>query len=219
PVKGATSDDPGSRVPGAIVVDFKGGTTKAEFDAWEKEWRIELGFNSIEGAAAGGTIGVGGRDGGGGLGTLRGRPSVEGAGRLRKYQGTFIRNDPEFGKQWNLRQIHMPEAWELSRGKGVVVAVLDTGIAYADYQDFRQVPDLKGIKFVKGYNFVGDDEHPNDDHGHGTHVAGTIAQATNNNEGVAGIAFEAALIPLQVVDEACIGGPPAIPGAVRFAPQ
>ena len=88
----------------------------------------------------------------------------------------------------------MPKAWQASKGKGVVVAVLDTGIAYEDNDDFVQVPDLKGAKFAKGYDFVNDDDHANDDHGHGTHVAGTIAQATNNKEGVAGIAFEATLM-------------------------
>jgi len=217
PIKGATSDDPGSRVPGAIVVDFKDGTTKAEFDAWEKEWGIDLEFNSIEGPQDGVTIAVGVQDVEAVLAKIRRHPAVEAAEPLKKYQKTFIPNDPQFGKQWNLRQIHMPEAWELSRGKGVVVAVLDTGIAYADYQDFRQVPDLKGIKFVKGYNFVNDDEHPNDDHGHGTHVAGTIAQATNNNEGVAGIAFEAALMPLKVLDESGMGVSADIADAIRFA--
>ena len=148
---------------------------------------------------------------------IRRHPAVEAAEPLKTYQATFIPNDPLFSKQWNLRQIQMPKAWELSRGKGVVVAVLDTGIAYADYQGFLQVPDLKGSKFVKGYNFVNDDEHPNDDHGHGTHVAGTIAQATNNNEGVAGIAFEAALMPIKVLDHAGIGVSADIADGIRFA--
>src|SRR5204862_162766 len=84
--------------------------------------------------------------------------------------------------------INMPKAWDVTEGKGVIVAVLDTGIAYEDYQDFKQVPDLKGVKFVKGYDFVNNDTHANDDHGHGPHVAGTIAQATNNKEGVTDIA-------------------------------
>ncbi len=217
PIKGATSDDPDARVPGAIVVDFKDGTTKAEFDAWEKDWGIDLEFNSIEGPEDGVTVAVGVSDVEGVLAKIRANPAVEAAEPLKIYQATFIPNDPDFPKQWNLRQIRMPQAWELSRGKGAVVAVLDTGIAYDDYHDFRRVPDLKGIKFVKGYNFVNDDEHPNDDHGHGTHVAGTIAQATNNGEGVAGIAFEAALMPLKVLNQYGMGVSADIADAIRFA--
>jgi len=54
-------------------------------------------------------------------------------------------------------------------------------------------------KFVQGYDFIDDDEHPNDDNGHGTHVAGTIAQSTNNKLGVVGIAYNAAIMPLKVL--------------------
>jgi len=61
--------------------------------------------------------------------------------------------------------------------------VIDTGIS--------QVPDLKDTKFVKGYDFV-DRVEADDDNGHGTHVAGTIAQSTNNGYGVAGIAYQPA---------------------------
>ena len=112
----------------------------------------------------------------------------------------FTPNDPEYKRQWNLRMIHMPQAWLRSHGKGVVVAVLDTGVAYEDHGDFKQVQDLKGIRFKQGYDFVNDTVHANDDHGHGTHVAGTIAQATNNGEGVAGVAFEATLMPVKVLN-------------------
>ena len=55
------------------------------------------------------------------------------------------------------------------------------------------VPDLKLTKFVKGYDFVNDKEDAVDDNGHGTHVAGTIAQSTNNGYGVAGIAYQASI--------------------------
>ncbi len=84
----------------------------------------------------------------------------------------------------------MPEAWEYARGRnapggrGAVVAVLDTGVAYERFGRFRRVPDLN--RFVRGYDFVDRDRHPNDHNGHGTHVAGTIAQSTNNGTGAAG---------------------------------
>ncbi|HYH99006.1 S8 family serine peptidase, partial [Hyalangium sp.] len=162
-------------VPGGIVVDFKDGTSEEQFDAWEAEWGVDVEFNSIESADDGLTVAVGVDDVESALERIRQHPAVESAEPLLSFRSSFTPNDPEYSKQWNLQMIDMPKAWDGSKGKGVVVAVLDTGIAYEDYDDFKQVPDLKGAKFVKGYDFVNDDEHANDDHGHGTHVAGTIA--------------------------------------------
>jgi serine protease len=204
-------------VPGAIVVDFKDGTTKEQFDAWEVEWGVDVEFNSVESTDDGLTVAVGVDDVESALARIRQHPAVESAEPLMQFRSSFTPNDPDYGKQWNLQMIDMPKAWDTSKGKGVVVAVLDTGIAYEDYGDFKQVPDLKGVKFVKGYDFVNDDEHANDDHGHGTHVAGTIAQATNNNEGVAGVAFEATLMPVKVLNHFGSGTSADIADAIRFA--
>jgi serine protease len=223
--------------PGGIVVDFKDGTTEAEFDAWEAEWGVNLEFNSVEGEHTGVTIAQGVEDVDAVLARILQNPAVESAEPLRIYsvppgeealtemdssleedsKDGYTPNDPDYPKQWNFRMIHMPSAWKESRGKGVVVAVLDTGIAYEDHDDFKQVPDLKGAKFKKGYDFVNDDEHANDDHGHGTHVAGTIAQATNNGQGVAGVAFDATLMPVKVLNHFGSGTSADIAEAIRFA--
>jgi serine protease len=102
-------------------------------------------------------------------------------------------NDPGYRLQWNFRGpptfgIGMPEAWTLARsrgvpgGRGMVVGVLDTGVAYRRFgRRLRRVPDLN--RFVRGYGFVDDDRFPLDLNGHGTHVAGTIAQTSNNRRG------------------------------------
>lgn len=232
--------DEGEEVADAIVVDFKDGTTADQINEWEKKWGVDLELNSVEGVDDGIALAVGVDDVEGALEQIRQDPNVESAEPLIEYaipeneasdewapiptrgpspedSDGYQPNDPDWDKQWNLRQIHMPKAWQISKGKGVVVAVLDTGIAYEDTGEFKQVPDLKGQKFAKGYDFVNDDDHANDDHGHGTHVAGTIAQATNNKEGVAGIAFEATLMPVKVLDHFGRGTSADIADAIRWA--
>ena len=204
-------------VPGQIVVDFKDGVTQAQIDQWEKAWGVDLTFNSIEGKDDGIAIASGVTDIEGTLAKIRKDPNVESAEPMLEVHADYVPNDPDFAKQWNLQMIGMPKAWEITRGKGVIVAVLDTGIAYENREDFRQVPDLAGVKFAKGYDFVNDTDHPNDDHGHGTHVAGTIAQATNNGEGVAGVAFEATLMPVKVLDHFGRGTSADIADAIRWA--
>ncbi|HYW18676.1 MAG TPA: S8 family peptidase [Nodularia sp. (in: cyanobacteria)] len=118
-------------------------------------------------------------------------------------------NDQYYSKQWNLHNIGIEAAWTQTKGSGVTVAVIDTGIT--------RVRDLVDTKFVKGYDFVSDREEATDDNGHGTHVAGTIAQATNNTYGVAGIAYEASLMPLKVLSAYGGGTVADIAEAIKFA--
>ena len=129
----------------------------------------------------------------------------------------FVPNDPYYGYQWHLDQIQMPSAWNRNRGAGVVVAVIDTGVAYRDEAGWNRAPDLADTAIVPGYDFVHNDSEPDDEHGHGTHVAGTIAQSTNNGVGVAGVAPEAAIMPLKVLDANGSGGWGAIASAIRYA--
>jgi serine protease len=115
-------------------------------------------------------------------------------------------NDEHYPFQWNFDNpinggLKMEGVWdETNAGLGTIVAVLDTGIAYKDYGDYRQAPDFSSTSFVQGYDFINNDIYPNDDNGHGTHVAGTIAQSTNDSYGTAGMAFKAALMPLKVLN-------------------
>ncbi len=116
-------------------------------------------------------------------------------------RASFTPNDHFFSFQWNMQQVGAPRTWDIQKGKvDVVVAVVDTGIAYEDYGPYRKAPDWGNTAFVQGYDFVNGDTHPNDDESHGTHISSTIAEATNNGEGVAGLAFGCALMPVKVLD-------------------
>lgn len=135
----------------------------------------------------------------------------------------LIPNDPFYPFQWHLDNstyggIHVSQAWDISRGAGVVVAVVDTGIAYEDFGlSFKKAPDLANTCFVSGYDFINNDSHPNDDNSHGTHVAGTVAQSTNNGVGVAGVAYESCLMPVKVLDRNGSGSYSAVANGIYFA--
>jgi serine protease len=102
-------------------------------------------------------------------------------------------------------------------GRGVTVAVLDTGVAYANRGPFRRSPDFTAGEFVQGYDFVAHNRYPNDRNGHGTFVAATIAEATDNSYGLTGLAFGARLMPVRVLDTAGEGEASTIAEGVLYA--
>jgi serine protease len=103
-------------------------------------------------------------------------------------------------------------------GTGATVAVLDTGIAYRTQGPrFRRSPDFLPSQFVEGHDFVGHDSVALDDNGHGTHVAGTIAEATGNGIGLTGIAYRAKLMPVRVLNQLGRGKADNIARGIRFA--
>jgi serine protease len=125
--------------------------------------------------------------------------------------------------------INVEPAWDITTGAGVIVAVIDTGVAYEDFEEayqvrkrilyttYLQAPDLADTSFVTGWDFVNNDSHPNDDEGHGTHVTGTIAQSTNNGIGVAGVAFGCSIMPIKVLGSDGSGSYTAIANGIYFA--
>ena len=143
----------------------------------------------------------------------------------------FIPNDPGKGRGWQALQwnflaqhgVNAPDAWQHAidagapGGRGVTVAVLDSGVAYADRGRYRKSPDFDRTRFVKGRDFVADDNYANDAMGHGTHVASTIAQSTNNGVGLTGLAYGSSIMPLRVLNRNGEGDAANIAKAVRYA--
>ena len=137
--------------------------------------------------------------------------------------GHAVTNDPLRSQQWGLDQVHAEAAWPTTTGSGVTVAVVDTGVDLSH-------PDLKA-NLVPGATFTGcskqnpppcgngdyrgpDGENNADEHG--THVAGIVAAIANNGVGVAGVAPNAKIMPVKVLEDGS-GSFEEIAGGVRWA--
>ena len=159
-------------------------------------------------------------------GTIEGLPGDSEIGKWAFKQWNFL--SPEGPETAELPTspggIDAPAAWrhliEAGRpgGAGIVIAVLDTGIAYrSSGAKFRRSPDFSPKQFVPGYDFVEHDRLPLDENGHGTHVAGTIAEQTDNGFGLTGLAYRAKLMPVRVLDRYGRGSGLAIAKGIGFA--
>jgi serine protease len=117
-----------------------------------------------------------------------------------------------------MRMVGAERTWDIQRGDpSVVVAVLDSGIAYEDFGPFRKAPDFGSTQFVTGFNVFTRGSHANDDNFHGTHVASTIAESTDNNLGVAGLAFGCGLMAVKVLDSRGRGSFSAVAEGIDYA--
>jgi serine protease len=206
---------------GRLVVDLVDGATEADLVGVERLLGADLDWVhplAIDEALAVGSV----EDLEVGVAALRGDPRVEVVEPeilLEAFEWPAIAsrmasadypNDPLYEKQWHLRAMGAPAGWADSpRGKGIVVAVVDTGIA--------PVEDLAGTKLLAGATFVPGTRSAVDDQGHGTHVAGTIAQTTNNATGTAGVAPEATLLPVKVLSSIGLGSSAWIAAGIDYA--
>jgi serine protease len=213
---------PGTYVPGEVIVRYETGTAHAS----QSSLASGTGIQAV-GTLPGGTVQFKVADGESvedTISELRADPGVAYAVPNYAARASAFPNDPGFLLQWNFSGpfgINMPEAWALARsrggpgGRGAVVAVLDTGVAYRNLGPFRRAPDLRS--FVRGYDFVDSDRYPLDLNGHGTHVAGTIAEDTNNRIGAAGIAYAARIMPVRTLDRFGAGDAVTVARGIRYA--
>jgi serine protease len=187
-------------VPGEVVVRYQGGAPAKVVD-------VPAGESVRETASQ-----------------LRDDPNVDYAVPNYIARAGAFPNDPAFPLQWNFwgpTGIDLPQAWQLASqrgapgGRGVVVAVLDTGVAYRTVGPYRRAPDLGAV--VRGYDFVDRDRAPLDLNGHGTHVAGTIAEATNNGRAATGIAYKAKIMPVRTLDVWGAGDAVTVSRGIRYA--
>jgi serine protease len=141
-------------------------------------------------------------------------------------QGRSHKRDGWKSMQWNFLAragVNAPEAWanliadKHPGGRGAVVAILDTGVAYRNWRQFHKSPDFRGTKFEDPYDFTAGNRFPLDRNGHGTFVAGIVAEATNNKIGLTGLAYGATIMPVRVLDAQGNGDAATIARGIRYA--
>lgn len=220
-------------VPGRVIVKYKNGSTRVVRSAVQRNTHMAFAAGLPSGARSLRILGD--RSVPQAIATLKKQPNVEYAvPDYIAHAADFIPNDPGFAHapagwqatQWDMTgpfSMNAPVAWQeaidagASGARGVIIAVLDTGVAYENYRRFRKAPDLHGGRFVRAYDFVDNDRHANDENGHGTHVTMTMAEATNNGIGLTGLAYNAKIMPLRVLDSEGAGDAVAISRAIRYA--
>ncbi len=138
------------------------------------------------------------------------RGDVEFASYNHRVQAFETPNDPAFNQQWALQKIEAPAAWDIYTGaNNVIIAVIDSGV------DLDH-PDLQA-NLMPGWDFVNNDSLADDDHGHGSHVAGIAAAVGNNGVGIAGVSWRAKIMPLKMLDASGGGSTYHLAQAVYYA--
>jgi serine protease len=138
------------------------------------------------------------------------------------YHSAASKDDPRLSDQWNLSMLSAPAAWQLSSGQDVIVAVLDTGIN-ATHEDLTNNIHPGGYDFITDTKSSGDgngfDGDPKDEGTsfHGSHVAGIIAAEADNMKGIAGLAYDAKIMPLRVLGVQDTGSSSDIAQAILYA--
>ncbi|MFV1951056.1 MAG: S8 family serine peptidase [Nitrospinota bacterium] len=201
----------GEFVPDEVIVTFRSGLKGLSTDSIHSRTgtrsirnisRINAQLVKIEsGATLEETIALYNKD-----------PNVEFVQPNFIYHASLIPNDPSL--PWGIKKISGPQAWDIETGGDIIVAVIDTGVAYNHvdlagniWKNSGEIPgnfiddDGNGyVDDVRGWNFVAGNNNPWDNNGHGTHVSGTIAAVGNNSIGVVGVNWRVRIMPLKFLD-------------------
>ncbi|MFA5144173.1 MAG: S8 family serine peptidase, partial [Candidatus Omnitrophota bacterium] len=187
---------------------------------------------------------------------LQNDPGVEYAEPNRIVRAQMVPNDPyynssgswgqSYGDLWGLKKIGCEQAWDLSRGKGIVVAVIDTGVDYnhrdiwdniwvnpdvvsdvnndgkidlndCDLNHNQTIETSEIVNHMFGWDFINNDNNPMDGRGHGTHCAGTIAAIGNNSIGVIGVAPEAKIMCIKGLGDDGSGSNIVLAEGIKYA--
>lgn len=198
------------RYANRLVVKFRSGTSDGQMRSFQQRFSLRS-LSRVSSLGLGVMAMPAGKSASAVMSAIQGHPDVEyvepdfilSAGPIkrraqkaptRRVQSARLMNDTLMGNQWGLSKIGMPSVWGMSAGAPTtVVAVIDTGV------DVRH-PDLVG-NLVPGFSVLPGASGPDDDHGHGTHVAGVIAAASNNQIGIASVAPRCKIMPVKVLNK------------------
>jgi thermitase len=190
--KAAVAATDAKYVPDEVIVKFKPGTVSAALasinslaNAQVVKHNQKLGFDVVK--LKGKTVEQA-------LAIYKSNPNVLYAEPNYIFHADWTPNDPYFSTyQWGPQKVGAPSAWDVTTSNSNVwIAIVDTGVQY-DH------PDLSG-KVYLGYNFVDGNWDPYDLNGHGTHCAGIAAAVTDNGIGIAGMAPNASILAVKVLD-------------------
>ncbi|MGA2925209.1 MAG: S8 family serine peptidase [Solirubrobacteraceae bacterium] len=239
---GAAAARAADYVPGEVLVGYGNGPT-ARIAAGAAN---RIGVRLVQSPAPGGEIVrlAPGMTVAQGIAKLRRLPGVLYAvpNYIAREAGSWVPDDPGRAHspggwqalQWNFLAadgVNAPEAWanlladHRAGGRGVVVAVLDTGVAFRNWEQFRKAPDFEWTHFVDPCDLVDGklvqgrctNRDPLDRNGHGTFVAGEIAESTNNGRGLTGLAYGASIMPVRILDASGEGDAATISHGIRYA--
>ncbi|MDN4592862.1 S8 family peptidase [Polycladomyces subterraneus] len=208
--KAASPDTKAAFAPDEVIVKFKNGITTSTKQAVHshESGRVlfhskEIGFDVVK-IPSGKSVSQVVRE-------YRNNPNVEYAEPNYIYHADWTPNDPYFStQQWGPQKVQAPAAWDITRGSSSVrIAIVDTGVQYNH-------PDLSG-KVVLGHDYVDGDNDPYDGNGHGTHCAGIAAAVTNNGTGIAGMAPNASILAVRVLDSNGSGTLDAVANGIIYA--
>jgi thermitase len=204
----ASPQHPTNYVPGELIVKFKPGITTASVESLSDQ----LGAKVVKTSKAGWQVvkfnNTSVQDM---IKKYKSNPNVEYVEPNYYFHAVWTPNDTYFSsQQWGPQKVQAPQAWDVTKGSSSVkIAIVDTGVQY-DH------PDLSG-KVTLGYDFVDNDNDPYDQNGHGTHCAGIAAAVTNNSRGIAGMAPNASILAVRVLDANGSGTLDDVASGIQYA--